>query len=218
MSFRVTHRFTESLGDGDFGTLASNFLSFDSAAQIGLELRYGIRPGTQVGIHRTSDRTIELFGQQSLWRQDDAHPIGLDAMATFEGTNNLRARKSGAFGAIVSRKAGRKAAFYAEPIFVVNTNDEPASAPGANDTLMLGLGALVRIRPTTYVIAEITPRLAGYDPNVNQISFAIEKRVGGHTFQLNVSNGVGTTLGQIARGGKNNDSWFLGFNISRKFF
>jgi hypothetical protein len=83
---------------------------------------------------------------------------------------------------------------------------------------MLGLGALVRIRPSTYVLGEITPRLAGYDPRVNQISFAIEERVGGHTFQLNVSNGVGTTLGQIARGGRSNDSWFLGFNISRKFF
>jgi hypothetical protein len=218
MSFRVTHRFTESLGDGDFGDLASNFFSFDSAAQIGLELRYGLRPGTQVGIHRTSDRTIELFGQQSLWRQGDAHPIGLDAIATFEGTNNLRAQKSGAFGAIVSRKAGRKAALYAEPIVVVNSSPDPGDAPGGNNTLMLGLGALVRIRPSTYVLGEITPRLAGYDPRVNQISFAIEERVGGHTFQLNVSNGVGTTLGQIARGGRSNDSWFLGFNISRKFF
>ena len=34
-------------------------------AQIGLELRYGLRPGTQMGVHRTSDRTIQLFGQHS---------------------------------------------------------------------------------------------------------------------------------------------------------
>ena len=31
--------------------------------------------------------------------------------------------------------------------------------------------------------------------------------------------GFGTTLGQIAsRGGVTADSWFIGFNISRKFF
>jgi hypothetical protein len=83
---------------------------------------------------------------------------------------------------------------------------------------MLGLGTRIRIRPSTYIVAEVTPRLAGYDPGVNQASFAIEKRVGGHTFQINFSNGIGTTLGQLALGGVSNDSWMIGFNISRKFF
>jgi hypothetical protein len=217
MAFRVTHRFTRSLGTGDFGDLLSNFFGFDSGAQIGLELRYGLRPGTQVGIHRTSDRSIELFGQQSLWREGP-HPVAIDALATFEGTNNLRDQKMGAFGAIVSRKVANKAAVYAEPIFVANTNAQPSDAVDHNSTFMIGLGTRVRVRPTTYVVAEITPRVAGYDPGVNQMSFALEKRAGGHTFQINFSNGFGTTLGQIARGGVSNDSWFIGFNISRKFF
>jgi len=217
MSFRVTHRFTRSLGAGDFGDLLDNFFGFDSGAQIGLELRYGLRPGTQVGIHRTSDRTIELFGQQSIWREGP-HPVAVDGLATFEGAQNLREQHSGAFGAIVSRKLARKAAVYVEPIFVVNTNRPPSDRVNPNNTFMLGLGARVRVMPTTYVVAEVTPRLAGYDPGVNQASFAIEKRVGGHTFQINFSNGFGTTLGQIARGGVTNDSWFIGFNISRKFF
>ena len=64
MAFRVTHRFTRSLGSGDFGDLLNDFFGFDSAAQIGLELRYGLLPGTQIGVHRTSDKTIEIFGQQ----------------------------------------------------------------------------------------------------------------------------------------------------------
>ena len=33
------------------------------AAQIGLELRYGLFRGAQVGINRTSERTIQFFGQ-----------------------------------------------------------------------------------------------------------------------------------------------------------
>ena len=56
LAFRVTHRFTRSLGRGDFGDLLNDFFGFDSGAQIGLELRYGLLPGTQIGIHRTSDR------------------------------------------------------------------------------------------------------------------------------------------------------------------
>ena len=41
---------------------------------------------------------------------------------------------------------------------------------------------------------------------------------GGHSFQINVSNGFGTTLGQLAGGGVSYDDWYIGFNISRKFF
>src|SRR5690242_359252 len=44
LSFRVTHRFTRSLGEGSVGDLFDNFFGFDSAALIGLELRYGLLP------------------------------------------------------------------------------------------------------------------------------------------------------------------------------
>ena len=49
-------------------------------------------------------------------------------------------------------------------------------------------------------------------------SVAIEMRAGGHSFQINFSDGFGTTMAQIARGGFDSDDWYLGFNISRKFF
>jgi hypothetical protein len=68
-----------------------------------------------------------------------------------------------------------------------------------------------------YVVAEASPRL-GHDPDSFQVSFGLEKRAGGHSFQLNFSNGFGTTLAQLARGGIDHETWFLGFNISRKFF
>ena len=221
-AFRVTHRFTRSLGRGDFGDLLNDFFGFDSGAQIGLEFRYGLLPGTQIGVHRTSDRTIQIFGQHNVLQQSVDRgpigidmPIGLDIIATFEGTNNLRAQKSGAFGLVVSRKVGRVAALYVEPIFVANSSPFDT---GDNHTLMVGLGGRVRIRPSTYLVGEVTPRVSGYTPGIEQGSFGIEMRSGGHAFQINVSNGFGTTLGQLARGGVSNDSWFIGFNIMRKFF
>jgi hypothetical protein len=215
-SFRVTHRFTRSLGRGDFGDLVSDFFGFDSGAQIGLEFRYGLLPGTQIGIHRTSDRTIQIFGQHNFMQQTtDGHPFGLDVIATLEGSENLQEQHGSALGVLVSRKVGRIAALYAEPIYVVNSSPFET---GDNDTMMIGLGGRVRLRPALYLVGEVTPRVAGYKPGVDQASFAIEMRSGGHTFQINFSNGIGTTLRQIARGGANNDSWFIGFNISRKFF
>jgi hypothetical protein len=216
-AFRVTHRFLRPLGEGDFGDLASDLFGFDSGAQIGLELRYGLAPGTQIGVHRTSERTIQIFGQHNILNERSGQPIGLDALATLEGGNNLRQRYQSALGVVISRNVGRLAALYAEPMWIANTN--PAADAGFdNSTILLGLGARLRVRPSTYLLAEISPRLGGYDPGVSQVSFGLEGRAGGHLFQLNVSNGFGTTLGQIARGAFSNDDWHIGFNIARKFF
>jgi hypothetical protein len=217
-SFRLTHRFLRSLGADDFSEVLANLFQFDTGAQIGLEFRYGLFSGTQIGVHRTSDRTIELFGQQSLMQQKpDGRRLSIDAIGTFEGTNNLQDQYTGAIGVIVSTKIRTFAALYAEPIFVVDSNLEPSAGESKN-TGMVGLGARLRLRPKLFLVGELTPRFAGYRPGVNQASFGVETRVGGHTFQLNFSNGLGTTLGQIARGGINNNSWFIGFNLSRKFY
>ena len=63
-AFRVTHRFTRSLGQGNFGDLLGDGFGTDGGAQIVLENRFGLFSGTQLGVHRTSDKTIQFFGQQ----------------------------------------------------------------------------------------------------------------------------------------------------------
>ena len=216
-AFRVTHRFTRSLGAGDFGDLAREFFGFDGGAQIGLEYRFGIMAGTQLGIHRTSDRTIQFFGQHHLITQG-VSPLGVDVVAAVEGTNNFRDSYSPSLGVVLSRELGKHGALYAHPIWINNTNKLPAGfGDDSNDTFIVGLGARLRVRPTVYVVGEAAPRF-GYTPDSMYASFAIEKRAGGHSFQLNVSNGIGTTLGQLARGGLGSDTWYIGFNITRKFF
>lgn len=221
-AFRVTHRFTRPLGQGDFGDLASDFFGLDSGAQIGLEYRYGLVRGGQIGIHRTNDRTIEFFSEYSLLEQGQRWPVGLAAYASVDGTNNFRDSYSPALGAVVSRELGRHGAVYVEPMWINNSNPLPGDLVDHNDTFLIGVGGRFRVRPTVYVVVEMSPRVAGFKPGTHQGSVAIEKRVGGHSFQLNFSNGFGTTMGQIARGGPkapNGDTdWYMGFNISRKFF
>jgi len=215
-AFRVTHRFSRPLGRGDFSDLLSDFFGFDSGAQIGLEVRVGLMPGTQLGVHRTSDRTIQIFGQQNVLQQTaDGHPIGLDVIATLEGSDNMRGQLSSALGLVMSRKVAGRVALYAEPMVIVNSSPDDE---GDNNTAMIGLGARLRIRPATYLVGEFTPRVSGYKPGVDQGSFGIEMRSGGHSFQINISNGNGTTLGQRTDSGVGGNSWFIGFNISRKFF
>ena len=73
------------------------------------------------------------------------------------------------------------------------------------------------MRDTVYLVAEYLPRVSGFDSGDDHFSVALEKRMGGHLFQVNVSNGLGGSPAQIA-GGADQDDWFIGFNITRKFY
>jgi hypothetical protein len=215
-AFRVTHRFLRALGQDDFGSLAEDLFGLDNGAIIGLEYRFGLARGLQAGVLRTSDRTISVFGQYNVLNQRSGAALGLGVLAGVDGTNNFRDDYSPAFGLAISRELGDHGAVYVEPVWVHNSNLE--DLPGDdNSSFLVGLGARLRVRPTVYLTGEFTPR-AGYSPGAHQGSFAIEKRAGGHVFQLNFSNGFGNTMGQLARGGTSSDDWYLGFNISRKFF
>jgi hypothetical protein len=216
-AFRVTHRFARPLGLGDFGSLAEDLFGLDSGAQIGLEYRFGLMRGLQAGIYRTSNRTIEFFGQYSALQQRDNGLVGLDVIAAIDGTNNFRDSYSPALGVVVSRELGTHGALYVEPMWVNNSNPLPTDPATDNDTVIVGLGARLRVTASVYLVGEFIPRF-GFRPGVSHGTFGIEKRAGGHVFQLNVSNGIGTTMGQLARGGTASEDWYLGFNISRKFF
>jgi hypothetical protein len=232
LSFRLTHRFARDLGEGDFSDLLADFFGFDGGAQIGLGLRFGLFRGTQLGIYRTSDRTIQLFARQELLRQDGS-PVGLSLSASIEGLNNFGLSDPGteplhefspSLGLVLSRKLGTRGALYVVPSWVGNTRTVP-SAPGDDDgTLVLGLGARLRLTGSMAVVGEYHPRLAGYagdlgsgDPD-SLVTFGLEWRVGGHAFQIDFSNALGTTPAQVARGGQGADGWFIGFNLSRKFY
>jgi hypothetical protein len=217
-AFRVTHRFTRPLASGDFGDFLADGFGLDTGAIIGLEYRYGVVPNGQVGVLRTSDRTIEFFGEYGLVRQGRQLPLEIAIVASVEGANNFKNSKSPALGVVISRRAGKRAAFYVEPIWVNNTNPLPAALADHNDTFMIGLGTRIRVRPTVYVVIETSPRVSGFRPGVNPFGVAIEKHAGGHQFQLNFSDSFGTTMAQIARGGTSRQDWYMGFNLSRKFF
>jgi hypothetical protein len=216
-AFRVTHRFGRPLGAGDFGDLAGDLFGLDAGGQIGLEYRFGLASGLQAGIFRTSNKTIEFFGQYNVVQQGDTAPIGFDVVARYAGTNNFRNVYTPSLGVVISRELGRHGAVYLEPIWVHNSN--PLDLPGDdNDSFLIGFGTRLRIRPTVYLVGEFSPRV-GYDTPTHHASFGIEKRAGGHNFQLNFSNGLSSTLADITSfGGTDYDDWYLGFNISRKFF
>lgn len=214
MAFRLTHRFLRTLGDGDFGDLAARFFGLDSGAQIGLELKYAPFSGAQLGVYRTSDRTIQFQGSYNVIKGGNG-PIGLGVVVNVDGTDNFSDEFLPGAAIVLSRELGDRGAIYLQPSFVGNTNPDET---GDDFTAMAGVGARLRLARNTYVFAEGSPRFAGFKQGVTLVSFGFEQRAGGHVFQLNFSNGFGTTLAQVARGGTAKDDWYLGFNLSRKFY
>src|SRR3954465_2856453 len=101
--FRVPHRFQGPLDENGIGDL----WGVDAGAQIGLEYRFGVIKNGQIGFYRTSDKTIDLFAQYSVTRQEHgALPLDISAAFAIEGTNNFQDSYSPSLGAIISRRFG----------------------------------------------------------------------------------------------------------------
>ncbi len=214
-NFSLTHRFAGNLRRGSFADQASRLFGIDDGAAVGLEYRMGIAPHVQAVFYRsTIARTIQLYSKLDAVHQHAGVPLSLSALVSLEGTDNFQEAYAPALGVSVSHMVADRVAMYVVPTWVHNT----AAAAGADDdTAFVGIGARLRISDTVYLVAEGSPRVSGYAPGKAQYGFAIEKRSGGHMFQLNFTNGSGTTLAQIARGGQP-ESLAMGFNLSRKFF
>jgi hypothetical protein len=214
-SFDLVHRFNGNLAQGSFSQNASNLFGLDQGAAIGIEYRFGLTANLQAIAYRTNiDKTFQFSGKYDVARQSASMPLSVSALVAVEGADNFQERRSPSVGAAIARTFRDVLALHASPIWIHDT----ASLLGEDrDTWLLGLGARVRVRPTVYLVAEAAPRVSGHAPGEAEYSFAIEKRAGLHVFQLNIANSQATTFGQLARGGFQ-DSLYLGFNLTRKFY
>ena len=215
-NFSLTHRFGGNLRKGSFSDQASSLFGIDEGATVGFEYRFAVAKHLEAVAYRVSfQRTIQLSAKYDALHQSGSLPLSLSLVASDEGVDNFHNNYAPAFGATVSRKVGDVVAVYAVPMWVHNS---AANAGGAvQDTTFIGIGGRVRLRPTVYVSAEVSPRVSGYKPGSNEYGFGLEKRAGGHLFQLNFTNTFGSTFAQVARGGSP-ESLSLGFNLIRKFY
>jgi len=219
-AIRITHRFVRPIHCDEPCPFDDTFLGsafgIDDGAFIGLEMRVGIIPHGQVVIARSrTNKTINFTGEYLLTHQTDTMPLEIAALANIEGTKNFTDVYSPSVGLVITRMFEDVAAIHIDPIWVNKANLLTKS----ENTFMIEVGARVRVTPTIYLTGEISPRVSGYKPGTNLASGAIEKRLGGHMFQLNFSNfGAPMTPRQIAQGAPNNDDWYMGFNITRKFY
>lgn len=232
-NFRLTHRFLANLASGSFTDHLENLFGLDNGAVIALEFRYAIISNLQAIVHRSSlSKTLMFAGQYDAIKQTPQWwSLGISGIFAWEGTNNFRgtesiddghdhehpeggAHRSPSLGAIFSKRISDRMAFYAVPVWV---HHAAVTLEGPRDTGYIGLGGRLRLTPRMYLVGEVSPRIGGFAPGIQEFAFGFEGRAGGHMFQLTFTNSVGTTIGQISQGGFA-ETLYLGFNLSRKFF
>jgi hypothetical protein len=222
-NFRLTHRFGGNLRNGSFSQQASDLFGLDDGAIIGFEYRYAVMRHVEAAAYRSSfAKTVQFYSKYDALHQGGSMPVSVSGLVSIEGTDNFHSQYAPAVGAVIGRTISSHAAAYVSPMWVGNSNAAlhptgAAGEPARENTFYVGLGGRIRVRPTVYVVGEVTPRLSGYAPDVHEYGFGIEKRVGGHMFALTFTNTFGTTFAQTARGGTAN-TLYLGFNLARKFF
>jgi mono/diheme cytochrome c family protein len=215
--FRVSHRFSDPVDSG-----FDNLLGLDGYANILLSLGYGITDNLTVTLGRA--RTYKEYELSADWLvAEQGKTAGLPFSATLHGGASLvtdgSPDESKLYAAVsLSRQFSRRLSVLVVPAFVTNASH---FAVDPESTFSLGIGARYMILNDFSIIAEWVPALSGYkEIEGSGWGVGIEKRIGGHVFQVFVNNALGLTPAQYLPGGdlRLGDLDFrIGFNIFRTF-
>jgi cytochrome c oxidase subunit 2 len=262
LNMYFTHRFQEPITAFDqedasqhIARISKDLLGLDSSAVSSFGVMYGITDRLYVNAYRSPlcqpglCKTIELGLGYHLLNEAGRSPIALSAYGSVEGDYNFTERYTYNLQAMIGRSLTRYVNLFFSPAVHLNSNGNDrfkgflATQPLAmklrlgRHTGSFGFGLNARVRPTTSLLFEYTPRVGfemgqivpDFDPNVGQligfknnseaeIAFGIEKRIGRHVFSLTFSNTQATTT---ARYNSSNQAlppnkFSIGFNLFRR--
>jgi len=214
---RFAHRFAEAINDGD----AHSLWGLDGSADIAFGVAWGPTSRTELSILRTDvqdDVEVALkrrFGSQIPGRIAFAARIGADVRTE----RDLTDRTSGFAQIIISRQFGDALELSAIPSW--------ASKAGSFDNAFnLPVAIAWAFRRDTILVVELIPENRDLPSNVSSSfgwTVGIKKAVGGHYFDLILSNSRATHVSQYVSSevlpglGLEAGDVHLGFNIVRLF-
>lgn len=262
LNLYFTHRFQETItplknedADEHIARISQDLLGLDSSSVSAFGVTYGITDRLYANVYRSPlcqpglCKTIELGLGYHFLDEAGRSPIALSAYTSVEGDHNFTERYTWNFQAMIGRSVTRHVNLFFSPAAHINSNGndrfkefltgQPLAAKLrlGRHSGSFGFGVNARIRPTTSLLFEYTPRVGfkmgqivpEFDPNIGQITgfrndseaaigFGIEKRIGRHVFSLTFSNTQTTTT---ARYNSSNlalspSRFSIGFNIFRR--
>jgi hypothetical protein len=204
--------------------------------------RYGVTDKLSVSIYRSPTfigRPIQLMGAYNLFDEHDGQPLNAAFRFSVEGRNDFAFDFTENFEGIFSRSLKSRAQVYVVPTLSLNNRRlvQPGSflssdiprVPGVN-TVALGLGGSIDIRPSVALVAEVIPTLAnGRDLGIHRpaYSFGIQKKIWRHAFTFGFSTSPGTTVSERSGtraaflGDPSADTpggLFVGFDLTRQIY
>jgi hypothetical protein len=244
LDFRVAHRFGDILNQWNFNNLWADFLGFESAADVGFGVEYGITNNFMVGFHRTKGSSelrslLHLNAKYKLLSQtkDNSMPIsmavaGILTVSTMppSADETSLANFPGEFGhrmvyslqLLAGRKFGDVFSLQLSPGIVwrnlVKFNDN-------NALVSMGVSAKVQVSKVLGIIIDSNLPFdqlrwtAGSGYHI-PIGIGFEFDTGGHVFQINLTNSAGIEPTDYIP--NTNLNWAegqfrIGFTISRGF-
>lgn len=263
LNLHFTHRFQQPVKplNDSFGRNGSldDLLGLDSFSVSSFGVTFGITDNLYANVYRTPlcqsglCKTIEIGLGYHILDEAGRSPIALSAYASVEGDDNFKRRYTYNMQAMIGRSVTKYVNLFFSPAVHLNSNGNgrfnprPESffppAAEANQlrlgqhTGSFGFGVNGRIRPTTSLLFEYTPRVgfklgrvtSVFDLNQGRITgfnndseaeigFGIEKRIGRHAFSLTFSNTQTTTT---SRYNSSNlvlppKRFTIGFNLFRR--
>jgi cytochrome c oxidase subunit 2 len=257
LNMHFTHRFQQPvkpLKDSD-----DDLLGLDSFSVSSFGVTFGITDSLYANIYRSPlcqsglCKTIEIGLGYHFLDEAGRSPIALSAYASVEGDDNFKRRFTYNLQAMIARSVTKYVNLFFSPAVHINSNGNGRfnprpdrffpPAPEANDlrlgqhTGSFGFGVNGRVRPTTSLLFEYTPRIGfklgrvvpifditqgkitGFrNDSEAAIGFGIEKRIGRHAFSLTFSNTQTTTT---SRYNSSNlvlppSKFSIGFNLFRR--
>ena len=224
---RFSHRFNQSVD----GNGVHSLFGLDSGANVGLALSYVPIRDVEIALTRQSAlETYEGTVKYALMQQARALPFSaaLRAGADWRNARGLDDRSSWFAQAIVSRQFGSRFDLYAVPTFVTKAGRVVSgNRSGAlfDHAFNVPIGALVQIMPGLSVVGELVPKNRDLPSGINSDvgwAIGIKRAIGGHLFEVLLTNNDGMTTDQYASSTYNgaplrSRDKKLGFNIERRW-
>ncbi len=221
--FRISHRYFPAVKEGyDF------FYGLDGPAAIYLSLGYGITDNLSITLGRTNLlKEAEFSIKWVMVEQGKKFSVPFSAGINFGGsliTRSLPGKET--FRSensklnlqfVFSHQLTPAVSFLVVPAYSSNTHPLESSSEG---TFAFGLGSRLMFLNDLSLIIEWIPVLSGYTEDFSGWGIGMEKKIGGHIFQVFILNSVGLTSAQFIPGGEyrlGDREFRVGFNIFRWF-
>ncbi len=224
---RFSHRFNGQID----GNGVHSLFGLDSGANVGIGLSYVPVRDFEIAFMRQSTlETYEGTVKYALMQQARAIPFSaaIRAGIDYRNARSLDDRSSYFAQAIVSRQFGSRFDVYAVPTYVtkagrvVNGN---TSAALFDHAFNVPVGALVQVMPGLSLVGEVIPSNRDLPSSLKADlgwSIGIKRAIGGHLFEVLLTNSNGMTADQYISSTYNgaplrSRDKRLGFNIERRW-